>query len=83
MAIVVTDSHAFGSPTFSLARGVVDAVSLLFFVNRPEISVSQSRRSCENGGVGIFEIALVALYIWKLLQRLEVAERFTKCGDCD
>jgi hypothetical protein len=81
--IVVTDSHAFGILTFSLARGVVGLLSLLFFVNKPEISVSQSRRSCEKGGVGIFEKAVNDLYIWMSIQRLEVAERFTKCGDCD
>jgi hypothetical protein len=81
--MVVTDSRAFGSPTFKLARDVVGKVSLLFFANRPEISVSQSRRSCEKGGVGILEIALIALYISTLQQRLEVAERFTQCGDCD
>jgi hypothetical protein len=53
--MVVTESHALGNATFSPLLGVVDAGSLLFFANRLEISVSQSRRSWENGGVGIFD----------------------------
>jgi hypothetical protein len=60
--MVVTELHAFGIPTFNLPFGVVVVVFLLFFVKRSEISVSQSRRSCENGGVGIFKRALLSLY---------------------
>jgi hypothetical protein len=72
--MVVTESHAFGIPTFNLPFGVVVVVSLLFFVNRSEISVSQSRRSCENGGVGIVRSALVTIYP-NTARRLKVAER--------
>jgi hypothetical protein len=52
--MVVAESQALGNATFSLALDVADAGFLLFFANRLEISVSQSRRSWENGGVGIF-----------------------------
>jgi hypothetical protein len=54
--MVVTESHALGNATFSPLLGVVDAGSFVFFANRLEISVSQSRRSWENGGVGIFDL---------------------------
>jgi hypothetical protein len=62
--IVVTESHAFGNVTFNLALGAVALVlvSLLpdvfFVVKSPEISVSQSRRSWENGGVGIANVSV-------------------------
>jgi hypothetical protein len=55
--IVVTESHAPDILLFSL--WFVVAVTVLFFFceNSEEISVSQSRRSWENGGVGIFTLA--------------------------
>jgi hypothetical protein len=62
--MVVTESHAFGNATFNLALGAVAWVCLLpvfFVVKSPEISVSQSRRSCENGGVGIAKVLLLIL----------------------
>lgn len=49
--MVVTDSKALGSATLSVTGP--DVVLVLFFTNSPEISCSQSRRFCENGGVGI------------------------------
>jgi hypothetical protein len=49
--MVVTDSKALGFATVSVPAR--DVVSLLFFAKSPEISCSQSRRFCENGGVGI------------------------------
>lgn len=51
-----TESQAFGMPTLRFTADV-DAQGLMFLLfcseNSPEISLSQSRRSWEKGGVGI------------------------------
>lgn len=52
LEVVDVESKAFGSPYLRLAFDV-DVSLLLRCENNPDISVSQSRRSLENGGVGM------------------------------
>lgn len=54
--MVEAESQAFGMPMVKFAAGVdFEGLEFLLFwgENSPEISLSQSRRSWEKGGVGI------------------------------
>jgi hypothetical protein len=78
--IVVTESHA---PDILLSSlwFVVDVPVLFFFCeNSDEISVSQSRRSWENGGVGIFAPATTRSIYPARMKMLQVNGRISPNG---